>query len=75
METWYKEFCPECDSSNWINNGDETDLTVVDIEAIKCHNCGEIFFLGFEDEEDLMFEKGIDCKEDLNWVDGLQYPI
>ena len=75
MEKWYKEFCPKCDSSNWLNNGDETDLTGLDIEAIKCHNCGEIFLLGFEDEEDLMFENGADCKEDLNWADGRQSPI
>ena len=39
-DSWYKEICSKCDTVNWVCNGDETDLTVVDIDAFKCRQCG-----------------------------------
>ena len=42
-DSWYEEFCPECEAVNWFCNGDESDLTAVDIEAVKCRSCGHIW--------------------------------
>lgn len=36
--------CPNCRNVNWFNNGDESDLTVPDVEAIRCWSCRHEFF-------------------------------
>lgn len=64
-EAWYKEWCPHCDTHNWICNGDEQDICGVDVEGIKCRKCGKIFPLGEIVHEDL---------ENINWEDGLEAP-
>ena len=74
-EAWYKEFCPDCDAVNWICNGDESDLSSIDIEGYKCRKCGKIHFLG--DEELYKFDKkcgGWESIEDCNWELGLEKP-
>lgn len=45
IETWYKIWCPRCEIPNWICNGDTSDMTVPDIEAIECFNCGKKFWI------------------------------
>ena len=42
MESWYTEYCPKCNSKNWINNGDESDITGIDIDTIKCWKCSSV---------------------------------
>jgi hypothetical protein len=70
-ETWYKEDCPECETHNWVCNGNEQDLSSLDVEAIKCRKCGHIFFLG----DDMTFEiLGYETADDALWVDGLEHP-
>ncbi len=39
----YKIVCPKCNQQNWYNNGDETDLTKTDVDAVKCINCEKMF--------------------------------
>ncbi len=74
-ETWYKEYCPKCNSHNWINNGDTTDLSQLDIEAIKCRKCEHIFYLGTEEDFKLLKEiSGWETIEDCNWEIGLTNP-
>ena len=72
-ETWYKEYCPKCDTVNWICNGDESDLSSVDIEGFKCRKCGHIEYLGLDFE---FFAKMRKWKsvEDCNWELGLEIP-
>lgn len=66
-DTWYKEWCPHCETHNWICNGDETDLSGVDVEGIKCRKCGKIFPLG-----EMPYD--VDELEDINWEEGLENP-
>jgi len=72
-EAWYKEWCPKCETHNWICNGDETDFAGIDIEAIKCRQCGHIWTLGPVDEI-LMEISGYETVEDMNWEIGLETP-
>lgn len=74
-EAWYKEWCPKCETINWICNGDESDITGRDIEGYKCRKCGHIEFFG--DDEMYEFEKEMgdwESKEDCNWNLGLETP-
>ena len=74
-EAWYKEWCPGCDAINWICNGNENDLSGVDIEAIKCRKCGLIWYLGDPDNLEFDLEMiGSKNIEDLNWEIGLEKP-
>jgi len=74
-EAWYKSYCPKCESINWICNGDESDLSGVDIEAYKCWKCGHIECLGGEDQwESLKAVEQIDNKEDCYWELGKETP-
>lgn len=43
--TWYEFRCPGCGKTNFINNGNENDLTGCDVEYIQCHSCYTIFDL------------------------------
>lgn len=39
-ETWHKEFCPACNSKNWINLGNtEVDSSKMDISYYDCWSC------------------------------------
>jgi len=73
-EAWYKEWCPKCETHNWICNGDESDISGVDVESIKCRKCEHIFFLGdieIEIKTEISGERPI---EDTNWELGLENP-
>ena len=37
--------CPECGIRCWVNNGDITDQTVSDVEAVRCWNCHHEFMV------------------------------
>lgn len=49
-DTWTRERCPHCNAQNWINHGDVSDITGLDIEACKCWECEKKFLLGDPDE-------------------------
>ena len=49
-ETWYRTWCPYCGKDNWHCNGNESDLSGIDVEAVKCRNCHKIYRLGPHDE-------------------------
>ncbi|UCG02460.1 MAG: hypothetical protein JSW11_00410 [Candidatus Heimdallarchaeota archaeon] len=42
METWYKIICDQCDSVNWVCDGDTSDLTVLDVNGFVCWQCEKI---------------------------------
>lgn len=49
-ETIIKEWCPKCDTVNFVNNGDMEDISGIDIDGIECYSCGhEWLFPGQED--------------------------
>jgi len=50
MESWYRNFCPFCNAVNWYCNGDESDLTVLDVEAVKCWSCKKTWSTENENE-------------------------
>lgn len=72
-ESWYKESCPHCHSTNWVCNGNEMDLTALDIEAIKCRICGKFFWFGFMDEITMEI-CGYKSPEDSYWEIGQEAP-
>ena len=64
--TWYESNCPDCDKKNWVCDGDTSDLSEMDIEAVKCWNCGAVFDLavGLLPDDDGAIA-----------TDGQQYPV
>lgn len=71
IETWHKVRCPYCEKVNWICDGDTSDLTQPDIEAVRCWACKKRF---------VPFEQDVDSLDD-DWtinsayaVDGLKQP-
>lgn len=51
--------CPSCGVKCWFNNGDIEDLTVPDVEAVRCWKCSHEFKTDeFDDTsiEDLLVE-------------------
>jgi hypothetical protein len=45
----YERACCEiCGTKNLVDLGDFNDCTVVDVEAVKCYKCGEVFLMGDE---------------------------
>lgn len=43
MTTWHEIDCPRCGARDFVNNGDESDQTVSDVEAVLCWGCGYLF--------------------------------
>ncbi len=48
-ESWYVIECPYCAKSNAVCNGNEEDLSGVDVEGVRCYSCKEVFILGERD--------------------------
>ncbi len=69
-ESIYDSICLNCGTKNYFSNGDETDLTTTDVEAVKCFKCNKEYPVeGFGDIYDEPFEY---CLEEygLNIADG-----
>jgi len=74
-ESWNKEYCPKCETVNWINLGNMEDITGVDIDGYKCRECGHIEFFGDQELYDWEAEQGAwGSIEDCNWELGLETP-
>jgi len=58
--TWYEMVCPQCNEHNFINAGDDNDITGIDLEACKCHNCKVCFDFEGEvvNENEVMYQVG-----------------
>ena len=41
--------CPACGIRCWVNNGDITDQTITDVEAVRCWNCHHEFMVTLDD--------------------------
>ena len=67
FETWYCMDCPRCGVKNWVNNGNTEDLTVPDVEGIRCHSCHHEWLLG----EDFA---GLTTLENAYIEDGIERP-
>jgi hypothetical protein len=48
--------CPECKKLVWVNNGDTSDVTIPDTEAVQCPWCDRVFPIPGSDKE--MFDPG-----------------
>tara|TARA_Y100000034_G_C6795891_1_gene356718 strand:- start:411 stop:641 length:231 start_codon:yes stop_codon:yes gene_type:complete len=57
MTSLYSIMCPKCSEKVWCNNGDEEDMTVPDIEALKCPYCGHYWWLS--DPSDMFHEEDL----------------
>lgn len=45
---WIEIECPQCQKTNWVDNGDINDLSYPDIDAFECFNCHTIIDLETE---------------------------
>ena len=43
IRTFHQWECPYCGAKVLVNNGDETDLTALDVEETECESCKETF--------------------------------
>ncbi len=41
--------CSHCGQRVWFNNGDESDLTAPDVEALACPYCMKMFWVSEQD--------------------------
>lgn len=76
MSSVSSEDCPKCHTTNWFDNGDTSDLTQVDIEALKCWKCGHRFWLDGAEEirTTLLQSLDFDGPHDIYIVDGTKSP-
>ena len=51
MDTIYKTSCPQCHATNYVNNGDENDMTAQDINGVRCHSCKHEYLLDSDADE------------------------
>ena len=62
--TYYCADCPYCEAENFVYNGDESDITRWDVEAVECHKCSKKFWLGepmdeADDIDEAHYEEGV----------------
>lgn len=50
IEAWYKTWCPYCGSHNFHCNGNEQDLSGIDVDAVICRKCKQTY--SFMEEEE-----------------------
>lgn len=63
-ESWYKTWCPYCEVINWHCNGNEQDLSGLDVESIECWSCKKVYCLGeYDPVMEEMRGDGIMCGE------------
>jgi len=52
MFSWLEISCPNCNATNWLENGDPQDMTGFDSEGYECWKCGKNYTLEGEEVED-----------------------
>ncbi len=57
VETWYKTWCPACQTPNWFCVGDLTDMTGPDLEACRCFMCDTVYMLDDTDPLDYFLDR------------------
>lgn len=74
IDIWYKIRCPNCKASNWLNNGDISDLTSLDVEGLECWSCKQKRKLdeNFNELDD--YEEDHWYGDNTNYEKGLQTP-
>ena len=54
IDSWYRSKCPYCEAVNWIDNGNEQDISGIDADACNCWKCKKLFRLS---EYDALLEE------------------
>ena len=55
MLSWLELTCPNCHTTNWVDNGDPADMTGFDDEGYECWKCqGQFTLEGEEVEEEFL---------------------
>ena len=70
MESWYKVWCPYCEQINWICNGNEQDVSGIDIDGVRCLACKKVFMMGLRDKIDIDLRGGEFPKGNWNIEEG-----
>lgn len=53
VSTWYELYCPQCDSSNFVDGGNQADASGYDPEGCKCWKCGNCFVVDDEWQDEI----------------------
>ncbi len=70
MTALYEIFCPKCEKALWINNGDEDDMTVCDVDSVKCPWCGVCFWIDPSRAKDVGVGEPGDGEDGYKTADG-----
>ena len=71
-ETWWRIWCSECDTPNWVCGGDMNDMSQIDIEGFECWKCEhECCLYDEEEQEDMGLGPGLQ----MHCVQGRESPI
>lgn len=69
VSTWFQAWCPKCKSSNFVDNGDTSDLTQFDVAGVRCWKCKHCWLLATNepdediDEDEPFYEDGVNLVE------------
>ena len=47
--------CPKCGIKCWVNDGDVSDLTMPDVEALRCWHCHHEFLIDDDHDSNELF--------------------
>jgi hypothetical protein len=47
-DTWYKIWCDDCQTVNWVCDGDISDMTQLDIDGFVCRKCRKLHIFDLE---------------------------
>lgn len=58
--------CPQCRTRNLVSSGDLYDITLPDVESVKCWSCGYVFSV---------FDEEYECRNKEDFVNGAKQII
>ena len=65
-EVWYKCYCPKYETINRVCNGDESNLSCIDIIGYKCRKCENtvsFYDMTIENYDKDNFESGLEIPD------------
>ena len=63
VETWYRIWCDNCNTVNWVCDGNVDDITQSDILGFICYQCKESHYFCDDEYDDDLESYGVGLKE------------